>query len=189
MIQPSDPGGEHGFCWTLLHSDTESNMISCCPSVRYLADSPREHFSCTARWKEYSIHLGYINDQFPEWISIVATSLHRPASFKSLHSTSVHLVMASSVLGVSQPIAHKTRQYQSHPGSHYVLPSDEPERERFLFITAYQRRHGMSHNTAFRLNLQHRLLTTIFDNRLIFAPLPSIRGDEAFLDSGTGSGK
>ncbi|EED77791.1 predicted protein, partial [Postia placenta Mad-698-R] len=76
--------------------------------------------------------------------------------------------MASSVLEVSQPIAHKTRQYQSHPGSHYVLPSDEPERER--------------------LNLQHRLLTTIFDNRLIFAPLPSIRGDEAFLDSGTGSG-
>ncbi|KAH9934364.1 S-adenosyl-L-methionine-dependent methyltransferase [Fomitopsis serialis] len=67
----------------------------------------------------------------------------------------------------SQPIAHQGRTYQSYPGSNYVLPSDAPERER--------------------LSLQHRLLKSVFEDRVILPPV-IISPEDSVLDSGTGSG-
>jgi len=64
-------------------------------------------------------------------------------------------------------IAHNERTYQSFPGMQYVLPSDGEEKKR--------------------LDLQHHILKTIFDNRVVFPSIAFSAGD-VILDSGTGSG-
>ncbi|KAH7915953.1 hypothetical protein BJ138DRAFT_1233098 [Hygrophoropsis aurantiaca] len=63
------------------------------------------------------------------------------------------------------------RNYQSFPGSQYILPSDDIERQRQVF----------------RLALQHKVLKTAYDGRLIFPPV-QIPAGANILDSGTGSG-
>ncbi|KIJ59966.1 hypothetical protein HYDPIDRAFT_99713 [Hydnomerulius pinastri MD-312] len=59
------------------------------------------------------------------------------------------------------------RTAHSYPGSLYLLPSDEPERERLL--------------------KQHQLYTRLFSGRLIFPPV-SLSESAEILDIGTGAG-
>ncbi|TFK38141.1 S-adenosyl-L-methionine-dependent methyltransferase, partial [Crucibulum laeve] len=65
------------------------------------------------------------------------------------------------------PIQHKARIYTPFPGSAYVLPSDDLERER--------------------LELQHHLLERIFDGKLLHAPV-ALDGELEVLETGTGTG-
>ncbi|CCM04639.1 uncharacterized protein FIBRA_06823 [Fibroporia radiculosa] len=64
-------------------------------------------------------------------------------------------------------IERAKRQYQSFPGSQYILPSDIIERDR--------------------LALQHRVLKQALENQLIRPPV-SLNAGDRILDSGTGSG-
>ncbi|KAF5327441.1 hypothetical protein D9619_004197 [Psilocybe cf. subviscida] len=81
------------------------------------------------------------------------------------HSPSAQTHMASSNSTISlAPINHKERY---HNNEIYALPSDEEE--------------------ANRLQLQHNLLRTIFDDRVVLAPLELTSGAEV-LDIGTGKG-
>ncbi|KAJ7866148.1 hypothetical protein B0H13DRAFT_2253964 [Mycena leptocephala] len=70
----------------------------------------------------------------------------------------------------SAAIRHTPRDYQAYPGSKYVLPTDDQERQRVS-----------------RLILQHNALKSLFENRIMFAPVPLDRTD-AILDIGTGPG-
>ncbi|EED80711.1 predicted protein [Postia placenta Mad-698-R] len=81
----------------------------------------------------------------------------------------------------SAPIEHAERQYQSFPGSQYVLPSDTTESDRISFS------EELTDTNASRLALQHRVLIRAFEDRLILPPVV-ISGEESILDSGTGSG-
>ncbi|OBZ69445.1 hypothetical protein A0H81_10641 [Grifola frondosa] len=68
---------------------------------------------------------------------------------------------------IMKPIVHVERNYHSFAGAQYVLPSDDPERER--------------------LALQHSVLKKMFENRIIIPPISFDTADK-ILDSGTGSG-
>ncbi|KAJ6502234.1 hypothetical protein C8R45DRAFT_613009 [Mycena sanguinolenta] len=64
-------------------------------------------------------------------------------------------------------IAHTPRYYQAFPGSKYVLPHDDLERQRLL--------------------LQHDALKSLFGDRILLAPVILGR-DDKLLDIGTGPG-
>ncbi|KAJ7730733.1 S-adenosyl-L-methionine-dependent methyltransferase [Mycena metata] len=64
-------------------------------------------------------------------------------------------------------IAHTARHHQTFPGSGYVLPSDEVERQRLL--------------------LQHKIWRKIFGDRILFPPV-SLGDDDKVLDVGSGTG-
>ncbi|KAJ7074806.1 S-adenosyl-L-methionine-dependent methyltransferase [Mycena amicta] len=65
------------------------------------------------------------------------------------------------------PIDHAPREYQQYPGSQYILPTDGPEHQR--------------------LALQHATLKSMFNDRILFAPVELNTGDKV-LDAGTGPG-
>ncbi|KLO06587.1 hypothetical protein SCHPADRAFT_923144 [Schizopora paradoxa] len=74
------------------------------------------------------------------------------------------------------PIKHNARNYQSYPGSNYVLPADEKEVERL----------GIRYSGIYALRLQHEVLKKICEGRTVFPPLS--KGHAYFiLDSGVGS--
>ncbi|KAH9934260.1 S-adenosyl-L-methionine-dependent methyltransferase [Fomitopsis serialis] len=91
---------------------------------------------------------------------------------------------ASPVPTPSNPIEHQGRTYQSYPGSNYVLPSDAAERERYVPVISVADTTLM---TWTRLSLQHRLLKSVYENRVILPPV-NISSEDCVLDSGTGSG-
>ncbi|KAF8211891.1 S-adenosyl-L-methionine-dependent methyltransferase [Mycena galopus ATCC 62051] len=64
-------------------------------------------------------------------------------------------------------ITHTPRNYQAYPGSKYALPHDDLERQRLL--------------------LQHSTLKSLFDNRILLAPITLDRSDKV-LEVGTGPG-
>ncbi|KAF7363695.1 S-adenosyl-L-methionine-dependent methyltransferase [Mycena sanguinolenta] len=64
-------------------------------------------------------------------------------------------------------IAHTPRNYQAFPGSKYALPHDDLERQRLL--------------------LQHNTLKSLFDDRILLAPV-NLDGDDKVLEIGTGPG-
>ncbi|KAJ7660535.1 S-adenosyl-L-methionine-dependent methyltransferase [Mycena rosella] len=67
----------------------------------------------------------------------------------------------------ASPINHVARQHQVYPGSPYALPADDVEKDRLAF--------------------QHQLLKTVFDNRILLAPV-NLDGNDKVLDVGTGPG-
>ncbi|TFK32014.1 hypothetical protein BDQ12DRAFT_701345 [Crucibulum laeve] len=73
-----------------------------------------------------------------------------------------------------RPIQHKARIYTGFPGSSYVLPSDEPERERCYI------------NLEWGLALQHRILRRVYDGKLLLAPV-SLQDNSLVLETGSGS--
>jgi len=77
---------------------------------------------------------------------------------------STHDIVAGKSVPV--PIPHVARKSQNYPGSNYLLPADEQERERLI--------------------TQHHMLTKAFGKQL----LPPLNPDEIqhVLDSGTGAG-
>ncbi|KAJ7608301.1 hypothetical protein DFH06DRAFT_935766, partial [Mycena polygramma] len=64
-------------------------------------------------------------------------------------------------------IEHTPRVYQAYPGSKYALPTDDIERQRLL--------------------LQHDNLKSLFENRILLAPVSLDRSDKV-LEIGTGPG-
>ncbi|KAJ7685451.1 S-adenosyl-L-methionine-dependent methyltransferase [Mycena polygramma] len=64
-------------------------------------------------------------------------------------------------------IKHTPRAYQAYPGSKYALPTDGVERQRLL--------------------LQHHTLKSLFENRILLAPVSLDRSDK-MLEIGTGPG-
>ncbi|KAJ6502256.1 S-adenosyl-L-methionine-dependent methyltransferase [Mycena sanguinolenta] len=64
-------------------------------------------------------------------------------------------------------IAHTPRNYQAFPGSKYALPHDDLERQRLL--------------------LQHNTLKSLFDDRILLAPV-NLDRDDKVLEIGTGPG-
>ncbi|KAJ6502255.1 S-adenosyl-L-methionine-dependent methyltransferase [Mycena sanguinolenta] len=64
-------------------------------------------------------------------------------------------------------IAHTPRNYQAFPGAKYALPHDDLERQRLL--------------------LQHNNLRSLFDNKILLAPV-NLGQDDKVLDIGTGPG-
>ncbi|KLO06309.1 hypothetical protein SCHPADRAFT_895563 [Schizopora paradoxa] len=73
---------------------------------------------------------------------------------------------SAAVVSSLSSIHHTERNYQSYPGSNYVLPSDDRE--------------------ARRLNLQHEALKHAYEGRIILAPYDSASA-YVVLDSGVGS--
>ncbi|OBZ66959.1 hypothetical protein A0H81_13343 [Grifola frondosa] len=73
----------------------------------------------------------------------------------------------TTAITIMKPIVHVERNYHSFAGAQYVLPSDDPEKER--------------------LALQHRVLKKMFENRIVIPPI-SFDAADKILDSGTGSG-
>ncbi|KAJ7730919.1 hypothetical protein B0H14DRAFT_3616644 [Mycena olivaceomarginata] len=65
------------------------------------------------------------------------------------------------------PIEHVARKHQAYPGSQYTLPADDEELQR--------------------LTLQHQILKTIYENRILLAPV-HLDVNDAVLEIGTGPG-
>ncbi|KDQ15797.1 hypothetical protein BOTBODRAFT_157519 [Botryobasidium botryosum FD-172 SS1] len=70
-------------------------------------------------------------------------------------------------MSASPTPSDSARKFHNFPGAHYVLPSDEPERDR--------------------LDRQHRVLKRAYDDKLVWAPVDLVPGS-AVLDCGTGTG-
>ncbi|KAJ7362556.1 S-adenosyl-L-methionine-dependent methyltransferase [Mycena albidolilacea] len=68
--------------------------------------------------------------------------------------------------GVSR-IEHAPREYHEYPGAQYALPTDDAEHQRLL--------------------LQHNSIKSLFDNRILLAPV-TLRPNDRVLDSGAGPG-
>ncbi|KAF7322479.1 ATP-dependent DNA helicase [Mycena chlorophos] len=64
-------------------------------------------------------------------------------------------------------IEHTPREHHSYPGSLYVMPADDPEKQR--------------------LDRQHRLFKDLLNGRILLAPVQLEEGD-AVLETGTGTG-
>ena len=76
------------------------------------------------------------------------------------------------------------RTAHSYPGSLYLLPSDEEERERYTCFS-----FGKDHPAHLvRLSIQHRLYTRLVSGRLVL-PHISISGNDKVLEIGAGTGK
>lgn len=76
---------------------------------------------------------------------------------------------APAQVKIGPPIPHTlSRPYVSYPGSKYVLPSDQVEKDR--------------------LARQHEIIKTANGGKILLAPI-SLRPGDKVLDSGTGPGK
>ncbi|KAJ6579501.1 hypothetical protein DFH09DRAFT_1275858 [Mycena vulgaris] len=65
----------------------------------------------------------------------------------------------------ANPIEHAAQKYQAYPGSQYVLPTDDVERERLI--------------------VQHQTVKELFGNRTLLAPV-KLEKNNKVLDIGTG---
>ncbi|KAJ7347582.1 S-adenosyl-L-methionine-dependent methyltransferase [Mycena albidolilacea] len=79
-------------------------------------------------------------------------------------ATSLNATMSNKEFS---PIEHVAREYHEYPGAQYALPTDDAERKR--------------------LWLQHTCIKTLFDNRILLAPV-TLAPEDRVLDSGTGPG-
>ena len=81
-------------------------------------------------------------------------------------------------------IAHAKRNYES---PQYMLPSDDIEHERYIYIQIFFLSYLNDTPTYFRLNLQHRVIRGACGGKLYFAPIYLGDGDRV-LESGVGTG-
>lgn len=77
--------------------------------------------------------------------------------------------------------------FDASKDSVYLLPADEQERERSVYLLPLLLSRKIDQSNHTRLNIQGGTLNTVFGNKLIWAPLTLKHGDTV-LDSGTGSG-
>ena len=79
-----------------------------------------------------------------------------------------------------------TSPVQAKHDDQYALPRNEMERERYRSELRYPLRFGNLLNC--RLQNQQRLLTELFNGRLIVDKVIKLEPGSRILDSGTGSG-
>ncbi|KAF8205710.1 S-adenosyl-L-methionine-dependent methyltransferase [Mycena galopus ATCC 62051] len=80
-------------------------------------------------------------------------------------------------------IIHTPRHYQAFSGSKYALPHDDEEQQRPVPNVSAK---DMAERTT-RLLLQHWILKSLFEDRILLAPV-SLGPNDKVLDIGTGSG-
>ncbi|KAJ7510155.1 S-adenosyl-L-methionine-dependent methyltransferase [Mycena galericulata] len=98
-----------------------------------------------------------------------------------LSETSSQNDRSSSLPDEGVPIEHAPREYQAYPGSQYVLPTDDLERQRHVLAFTQALPIGN------RLLLQHNTLKRLFGNRFLFAPV-NLGSSDKVLECGTGPG-